>query len=65
MRRDDVAAFYRQWYVPNNMILTLAGNFDRDEALAWLEQYYGSVAPGTLATPSLRPARTDRLGPRA
>jgi zinc protease len=57
MTRDDVHAFYRQWYVPNNMILTLAGNFDRAQALAWLEQYYGGVAPGTLERPALRPAR--------
>lgn len=57
MTRDDVDAFYRQWYVPNNMILTLAGNFDRDQAVAWLEQYYGSVAPGTLPATTPRPAR--------
>jgi zinc protease len=54
MQRDDVYAFYRRWYVPNNMILTLAGNFDRDQALAWLEDYYGGVAPGTIGLPAPR-----------
>lgn len=54
MQRDDVYAFYRRWYVPNNMILTLAGNFDRDQALDWLEQYYGGVAPGTIERPAPR-----------
>lgn len=54
MLRDDVYAFYRRWYVPNNMILTLAGNFDRDQALDWLEQYYGGVAPGTIELPAPR-----------
>ena len=57
MVRDDVYAFYRRWYVPNNMILTLAGNFDRDRALAWLEEHYGSVAPGTIERPAPRPPR--------
>lgn len=57
MTRDDVHAFYRRWYVPNNMILTLAGNFDRERALAWLEQYYGGIAPGTIERPQPRPAR--------
>jgi predicted Zn-dependent peptidase len=56
MERDDVYAFYRQWYVPNNMVLTLAGNFDRDQALELLEQYYGSVAPGTVDHGGLQPA---------
>jgi zinc protease len=48
MVRDDVYNFYKKWYVPNNMILTLAGNFDRDQALEMLEKYYGSIAPGTV-----------------
>lgn len=55
MQRDDVYAFYRDWYVPNNMILTLAGNFDRDQAVAWLEQYYGGEAPGTLDESAFNP----------
>ncbi len=55
MERDDVYDFYKKWYVPNNMILTLAGNFERDEALELLEKYYGSVAPGTLDRKGLRP----------
>jgi zinc protease len=56
MTRDDVDDFYRLWYVPNNMVLTIAGNFDRAQALAWLEKYYGGVAPGTLERAEPRPA---------
>ena len=56
MERDDVYAFYKTWYVPNNMILTVAGNFDRDRTLELLEQYYGEVAPGTLPDTPLTPA---------
>ncbi|MEN8007737.1 MAG: insulinase family protein, partial [Candidatus Krumholzibacteriota bacterium] len=48
MVRDDVYDFYKYWYVPNNMVLTLAGNFDRDQALELLETYYGAPAPGTV-----------------
>ncbi|MBK6734586.1 MAG: insulinase family protein [bacterium] len=57
MNRDDVYEFYRRWYVPNNMILTVAGNFDRAQVLEWLEKYYGGVPPGTLTRPDQRPAR--------
>ncbi len=57
LQRDDVHAFYRAWYVPNNMVLTLAGNFERDEAVALLEEHYGAVAPGTVPTVALVPLR--------
>ncbi len=56
MTRDDVYAFYKHWYVPNNMIVTVAGNFDPDQALELLETYYGDVAPGTLDRAGLRSA---------
>ncbi len=54
MERDDVFAFYRRHYVPNNMTLTVAGNFDRDRTLELLEKYYGSVPPGDSRRPDLR-----------
>jgi zinc protease len=57
MERDDVYAFYKKWYVPNNMVLTVAGNFEREATLALLEQYYGAVAPGTVDHSGLRPAQ--------
>ncbi len=48
MSRDEVFDFYKRWYVPNNMVLTLAGGFGRDEALALIREHYGAVAPRTL-----------------
>lgn len=56
MKRGDVYAFYKNWYVPNNMILTLSGNFDRQHALELLEKFYGSAEPGSLNAPALEPA---------
>jgi len=56
MVRNDVYDFYKYWYVPNNMVLTLAGNFDRDQALDLLETYYGAPAPGTVDYEGLKPA---------
>jgi zinc protease len=58
LSRDEVYAFYRNHYVPNNMITLLAGGFDPQEALALLEQSYGSVPPGTVQRPELRPAES-------
>ncbi|HOX26102.1 MAG TPA: insulinase family protein [Candidatus Krumholzibacteria bacterium] len=56
MQRDDVHAFYRRWYVPNNMVLTLAGRFDRDQALALVQRFWGEAPPRSLPRADLRPA---------
>lgn len=56
LKRDDVWAFYKNHYVPNNMITTIAGNFDRDQAVALLREYYEPPAPGTVRTSGLLPA---------
>jgi len=56
MSRDDVWRFYKNHYVPNNMITTVAGNFDRAEILELLNKHYGEVPPGTVDRPALDPA---------
>ncbi len=56
MQRDDVWAFYRRHYVPNNMIVTVAGGFDRARVLELLEKYFGEPAPGSVPRPDLQPA---------
>ncbi len=42
----DVKTFYRRWYVPNNVTLTLTGDFDKDEAKALIEKYFGEIPRG-------------------
>ncbi len=43
---EDVRAFHRTYYVPNNATIVLAGDFDTDEALALVERYLGRVPRG-------------------
>jgi predicted Zn-dependent peptidase len=38
--------FYKTYYVPNNAVLTLSGNFDPTQAKPWVEKYFGSIARG-------------------
>ncbi len=45
---DDVRAFFRTWYVPNNAVLTLAGDFDPDDARERVERWFGPLAAGVL-----------------
>jgi zinc protease len=42
----DVAAFFRTYYVPNNAILCIAGDFQPDQAKQWIEKYFASLARG-------------------
>jgi zinc protease len=42
----DVKEFYRRWYVPNNVTLTIAGDFDPVQAKKWVEKYFGEIKRG-------------------
>ncbi|MFO7565396.1 MAG: pitrilysin family protein [Enhygromyxa sp.] len=39
---DDVIGFFKQWYVPSNATLTLAGDFEIAEAKALVDKWFGS-----------------------
>jgi len=43
---DDVYQFYRDWYVPNNATLVIAGDFDADQARAWVHHYFDEIPRG-------------------
>ncbi|MGQ0465890.1 MAG: M16 family metallopeptidase [Sporichthyaceae bacterium] len=40
----DVEAFFKQYYVPANATLVIAGNFDAAQAKGWVEKYFGTLA---------------------
>lgn len=43
---QDVKDFYNRWYVPNNVILTVAGDFDKAQAKEWVKKYFGEIPRG-------------------
>ncbi|MFA6440286.1 MAG: insulinase family protein, partial [Bacteriovoracaceae bacterium] len=48
LNRDDVYSFYKNNYVPNNMILTIIGNFQTASLLPLIKEIYGKVSPGQV-----------------
>ena len=42
--RDKVWDFYRRWYVPNNMVLGICGDFNEVEMKAEVERLFGGYA---------------------
>ena len=50
---EDVKAFFRTWYVPNNATLSICGDIDPEETKALVEQYFGSIPSGPEPSPVL------------
>jgi zinc protease len=48
MKRDDVWEFYKNNYVPNNMILSMIGNFRSEQMLDKIKEIYGKAQPGIV-----------------
>jgi len=48
---DDVHAFFRRWYGPNNATLVVAGDVDREHALDLVRRYFGPIARGPAVDP--------------
>ena len=43
---DEVKAFFRTYYLPNNASLVVAGDFDPAQARALIEKYFGPIPHG-------------------
>ncbi len=43
---EDVKAFFRRFYVPNNASLAIAGDIDLDETRRLVQTYFGDLPPG-------------------
>ena len=57
MTPDDARAFFRQWYVPANAVVVVAGDVDVAQVRAMAEKYYGRIPSRAV------PARKPRIEP--
>uniref|UniRef100_UPI00404811D8 M16 family metallopeptidase n=1 Tax=Roseivirga sp. TaxID=1964215 RepID=UPI00404811D8 len=48
---QDVKDFFNKWYVPNNVTLTIAGDFDPEQAKAWVKKYFDEIPAGDPIAP--------------
>jgi len=44
---SDYQNFYRDFYVPNNAVLSIAGDIDMAQAKDWIQKYFGKIPKGT------------------
>ncbi len=50
-RLEDLQEFYRTYYAPNNLTLTLAGDFDTETAVRLVRRYFEPIAAQPSPTP--------------
>lgn len=43
---NDLKAFFLKWYGPNNAVLTIGGDLDVQQTLAWVQKYFGAIPKG-------------------
>jgi zinc protease len=71
---DDVSAFFKTFYQPNNAVLVVSGDFDPSTAKAWVEKDFALISAAKLPPPpdlreprqeeERRAGRTDPLASR-
>jgi len=52
---DDVAAFFKTYYVPNNAVLVLSGNVSASEGFDLCEKWFGDISSGKLSDKRIMP----------
>ncbi|MGH9374042.1 MAG: M16 family metallopeptidase, partial [Vicinamibacterales bacterium] len=57
---EDVKNFFRLYYAPNNAYLAIVGDFDPEQARAWVTKYFGDIPRGKPITrPAVKPVTLD------
>ena len=45
IKREDFVNYRKEYYHPENMLVTIAGGFDEEKGLLLIEKYFGSIQP--------------------
>ncbi|MFN3533428.1 MAG: M16 family metallopeptidase, partial [Candidatus Brocadia sp.] len=64
LKRESVWEYYRTWYVPNNMILMVIGDFSTPEMVKLVKEKYGPYPAGPIPehkTITLKPPQKLRI----
>lgn len=43
---EEFQAFNKKFYVPNNAVLVVAGDFEKNQAKEWIQNYFGTIKKG-------------------
>ena len=62
--RDDVRAFYKIYYAPNNATMVLIGDFDTDSMIELAEKYFGRIPHGQTVPPPMITEESEPIAVR-
>jgi zinc protease len=63
LTRDDIVGYYREKYVPNNLLFTVAGDVQADEVIEQIRAAFASARARPLP-PAVLPAEPRQIAPR-
>jgi len=63
MTREDLYAYYRRYYVPNNATLVIVGDVDTKDAMRGVVRHFDAITRADVA-PRARTREPDQLGER-
>lgn len=43
---DEFKNFFKKFYIPNNAVLVVAGDFDKSQAKSWINEYFAPIPKG-------------------
>lgn len=62
---ENLQAFYRNYYQPDNAVLLVAGKFEAEKALQWINASFGKIAKPTRSLPQFWTTEPTQDGERS
>jgi zinc protease len=61
---EDMRNYYRTYYAPNNASCVIVGNINRKDAVAMVQNYFGSIPRNLMAPPRVTSVEPQQMGER-
>ena len=59
----NIKNYFKKWYVPNNVAICMAGDFDPDKVVAIIDRYFGKWKPAADVSQPVFPAQRKLTAP--
>ena len=59
----NIENYFKKWYVPNNVAVCMAGDFDPDKTIALIDRYFGNWKPAADVSQPVFPVQKSLTAP--
>lgn len=60
--REQVAAFFEQYYSPNNVVIAIVGDVKFDDVVKLIDRYFGKISPSKKPVPTVTTVEPEQDG---